>query len=79
MEETELKSAVRKIYTDMYTGDGKANPPVTVRLSDLEKGQSSTEERVDKIESKIDKGFWIVLGSLATALLQLAILAFKHS
>jgi len=78
MEDAELKGAVKKLYTDVYTGDGKQNPPITVRLADLESGRDDMEDRVNKIESKIDKGFWIVLGSLATAVLQLAILAFKH-
>lgn len=78
MELAESQRRLNKLYTDMYEGEGIQNPSVTTRLVSLEKADWNKEERVQKIEDKIDKGMWMLLASLIAGFIQILILAFKH-
>ena len=68
----------RKLVIDTYLGDGPRNPSITTRLATYEERQEAMEGKVNKIEAKIDKGFWLLLGTLVAALGSLIMLVFKH-
>lgn len=57
MEQTEMVEKVHKLYTDMYLGEGKDNPPITVRVA-------LNEEAIKTISSNIIKGLWLLAASV---------------
>ena len=58
---TNLEERVDKLYMDMYIGEGKANPPMTTRISLL-------EDQMDKINKNLSKITWLVVATLLTTL-----------
>ena len=79
MEQSELVRKVAKIHTDMYEGDGPRNPSITARMATQEAINRNTEEKVNSIQAKIDKGFWLLIATLLSAVGSLLLLVFKHS
>ena len=69
---------LNKLFTDVYFGDGAQNPSIVTRLATYEERQNGMEEKVNKIEAKIDKGFWLLLATLLSALGTLATLVLRH-
>lgn len=61
---------ITKLYTDMYIGNGKGNPSITVRISLLEEGL----ERIDKNLNKIT---WLLVGVILTAIADVVIQVLK--
>lgn len=68
----------RKLVMDTYLGQGPNNPSITTRLATYEERQDAMEDKVNKIETKIDRGFWLLLATLVSAVGSLIMLAFKH-
>lgn len=69
-----MPDAVSRISTlekDMYFGNGPQNPSVTTRLAVLEEAMTNVEASVDKINKTMNKGLWLLLGTLATAVLNI--------
>jgi hypothetical protein len=65
-----LVSRVNKMYEDMYIGRGKLDPPMTVRLSDLEAITKS-------INSNLSKLAWLGISTLAAVVGEIILRALK--
>ena len=68
----------RKLVIDTYFGRGPQNPSVTTRLATQEQRQTATDEKVEMIEAKLDRGFWLLVITLLSAVGSLILLVFKH-
>lgn len=77
MDQAELARKVGKLYVDMYEGDGLENPSMTARMLAQETQRANMEDKVNKIESKIDKGFWLLLATLLSAIGTLGTVLFN--
>lgn len=75
--ELQRDTRLDKVYTDMYEGAGPHNPSVTTRLAQLESCIEDTEVRVKQIENRIDKGMWLLIGTLLTGILDLVLRVVK--
>lgn len=60
-----------KMFQDMYLGNGQ--PPVTVRLESVEQTQETMSDKINKIERLLNKALWLLLGTLATGLIEIAL------
>lgn len=69
--EPEEKRQHRKMYQDMYEGDGQDNPSITARLLKL-------EDFMDKVQANMSKGFWVLVTTLVGVILNLVVQAWKH-
>ncbi len=55
-----------KLYTDVYVGEGKSNPPITTRLYNV-------EEITDSIRGNLTKMVWLLVGIFFTVVGDLVI------
>ena len=58
--------ALDKLYTDVYVGEGKSNPPITTRLYNV-------EEITDSIRGNLTKVVWLLVGIFFTVVGDLVI------
>jgi hypothetical protein len=69
---------LNKLFTDVYLGQGAKNPSITTRMATYEERQAGIEEKVNKIQSNINAGLVLLIGTLLSAVGTLVLLIFKH-
>ncbi len=57
----QIAKEVDHMYKDLYVGEGKSNPSITVRLS-------TSEEAIDRIGKNLSKMVWLLVGIFITIL-----------
>lgn len=66
MSDEEILAQHKMLWRDMYTGDGKDDPPMTVRLDRLEKAQENFQHYAR-----------LILGTLVTLIVALIVNAIR--
>ena len=66
VDDAEMRRRVNKMYTDFYEGKDVENPSLTTRVSLLEKS-------MEEIKTNLRKMNWLLLGILATAIVNIVV------
>jgi hypothetical protein len=69
----QLWSDVRKLWKDVYEGEGQNDLSVITRLTVLEENMDDVKKAVDKNNKALNRLFWISLGTLVTIIADLIV------